>query len=119
MINYKFCLYNKNGIPINDVEIHTTCLFGFEYHILNYCIIELRDGDIFGYFLAQYNGEICINNIILNEKNHNINSTDIFNLYKNHKFFQEINWIENKECSKMMLCDYGLDSIEEYLKSLL
>jgi len=119
MTNYKFCLYNENGISIDDVKIYTTCLFSFEYHILNYCVLELRDKDIFGYFLARHGGEICINNLILNEKNYNINGIDIFSLYKKHKFFQEIDWIENEECSKMMLCDYTSESIEEYLKSLL
>lgn len=75
----------------------------------DYCIFNLDEREDAILYIAS-DGDINIVNF--SEKQ------DVELLIKNN-IIQFIDWIENKECSKMMLCDYSYNSIEEYLKSLL
>lgn len=102
-----------------DEELNITCISGYEKHISRYCVIELRDDAMICHFIARNENEIYDNITLINEKNYNIGGFEIYNLYKENEFIQELDWIDNEECAKMMLCNYSQENIEEYLKSLL
>lgn len=113
---YKFCILNPNI----SIDFYVTAITGVESTISDYCIVEIRDDDVLINILAQdlaFKKEIYNNLTQINKKN--ISGVDIYKSLIECGFIHEISWIENETCSKMMLCDYSSESIEEYLKSLL
>ncbi len=113
---YKFCVLNPNI----DIDFSVTAITDVESIISNYCIVKVRDDDVLINILAQdltFKKEIYNNLTQITKKN--ISGIDVYKSLIECKFLKEITWIENEACSKMMLCDYSSDSIDEYLKSLL